>query len=320
MTEPRFAPGHKLRKMQKVIGLVGVGNWGKLILRDLVSLGCEVHVVAVSKSSIANAQEFGAASIVSSIAELPELHGAVAAPIVTRHAEVVHALGLAQPGPIYCEKPLTADSTEADQLVEAFGDRLFVMDKWRYQAGVLELARLAKGGELGEIQSLTLRRVSRGNPHPDVNTVWTHMPHDLSIALEILGDIPQVTHAFEEVVNNQVVGLRTTLGEAPWVAIEISDGAPESHREMRVVGSTGIAVLAGGWSEDVIVRRFDGQPDEIVAADGELPLLAELRAFVEHVGGGPEPKSSAAEGALVVRRIEEALELAGSARPSRELA
>lgn len=306
--------------MQRAIGLVGVGNWGKLILRDLVSLGCEVHAVAVSKSSIANAQEFGAASIVSSIAELPELDAAVAAPIVTRHAEVVLALGDAQPGPIYCEKPLTADSLEADRLVDALGDRLFVMDKWRYQAGVLELARIAKSGQIGEVQSITLRRVSTRNPHPDVNTAWTHMPHDLSIALEILGEIPPVTHAVEEVVNDRVVGLRTTLGKDPWVAVEVSDGALESHRELRVVGSTGIAILAGGWSEEVIVRRFDGQDDEVIPAKGELPLLAELRAFVEHVNGGPAPKSSAVEGALNVRRIEEALAMAGSERTSRELA
>lgn len=306
--------------MQRVIGLVGVGNWGKLILRDLVSLGCEVHAVAVSKSSVSNAQEFGAASIVSSISELPELDAAVAAPIVTRHAEVVLALGEAQPGPIFCEKPLTADSAEADRLVEALGERLFVMDKWRYQAGVLELARLASSGELGDLQSISLRRVATRNPHPDVNTVWTHMPHDLSIALEILGEIPPVTHAVEEVVNDQVHGLRATLGTDPWVAVEISDGAAESHREIRVVGSSGIAILAGGWSEEVIVRRFDGQDDELISAKGELPLLAELRAFVEHVDGGAAPRSSAAEGALVVRRIEEALALAGSERPSREMA
>jgi predicted dehydrogenase len=68
----------------------------------------------------------------------------------------------------------------------------------------------------------------------------------------------------------------------------------------------------------VIVRRFDGREDQLIEAKGELPLLAELRAFVEHVNGGPAPKSSAAEGALIVRRIEQALELAGSERPIRE--
>jgi predicted dehydrogenase len=304
--------------MKPAIGLVGVGNWGKLILRDLLALGCEVHVVATSESSVANAREFGATTIVGSITELPELHGAVAAPVTTRHAEVVLALADAQPIPIYCEKPLTANLADAQRLVRELGERLFVMDKWRYQAGVLELARLAQSGELGEIQSITLRRVSTRSPHQDVNTVWTHMPHDLSIALEILGEIPPVTDARAEFVGGAIVGAQATFGSDPWVAIEISDGASGHHREVRVVGSAGVAILAGGWSEEVIVRRFDGQDDQVIEAKGELPLLAELRAFVKHVQGGPAPKSSAAEGELVVRRIEETLELAERKRPSPE--
>lgn len=274
--------------------------------------------MATSDESIANAREFGAASIVGSVAELPELHGAVAAPIVTKHSEVVRELGEVQSGPIYCEKPLTADLAEADELAASLGDRLFLMDKWRYQAGVLELARLAQSGDLGDIQSITLRRVSTRNPHPDVNTIWTHMPHDLAITLEILGEIPQISHAVGEFVNGEIIGTRATLGEAPWVAIEISDGAPKSYREARVVGSTGVAVLAGGWSEEVIVRRFDGEEDQVIPAKGELPLLAELRAFIRHVNGGPAPKSSAAEGVLIVRRIEETLAMAGEERPDRE--
>jgi hypothetical protein len=42
-----------------------------------------------------------------------------------------------------------------------------------------------------------------------------------------------------------------------------------------------------------------------------MPLLAELEAFVAHLEGGPAPKSSAAEGALIVRRIAELRALAG---------
>ena len=38
-------------------------------------------------------------------------------------------------------------------------------------------------------------------------------------------------------------------------------------------------------------------------AMGELPLLAELRAFVGHLSGGPAPRSSAEEGLRVVEAI-----------------
>jgi hypothetical protein len=48
------------------------------------------------------------------------------------------------------------------------------------------------------------------------------------------------------------------------------------------------------------------------AISTELPLLRELRAFVEHLDGGPPPRSSAAEGVEIVRRIAELRSMAGA--------
>ena len=44
---------------------------------------------------------------------------------------------------------------------------------------------------------------------------------------------------------------------------------------------------------------------------GEWPLLAELRAFVGHLEGGPPPRSSAADGAAGVRALAALRALAG---------
>jgi hypothetical protein len=42
-----------------------------------------------------------------------------------------------------------------------------------------------------------------------------------------------------------------------------------------------------------------------------MPLELELRAFLEHLIGGPPPRSSADEGILGVQRIAELRQLAG---------
>jgi 3-hydroxyisobutyrate dehydrogenase-like beta-hydroxyacid dehydrogenase len=57
------------------VGLIGCGHWGKNILRDLVSLGCRVHVVARSEASIGRATEGGAVSITNDLGGLPEPDG-----------------------------------------------------------------------------------------------------------------------------------------------------------------------------------------------------------------------------------------------------
>lgn len=295
------------------IALVGAGRWGRHILRDLVALGATVHVVAGSEQSVENAREFGAASIVSAIADLPGVDAAVAAPITTAHAEVIDELAATVEGPIYVEKPMTADLESADRLAASLGDRLFVMDKWRYHAGILELARIAKSGELGELRSVQTRRVATGSPHQDVDTLWIHAPHDLSICLEILGEIPELVHANGEYIGDELVGANATFGRDPWLQIEVSNEAPAHRRETRIVCDGGSAVLDGGWAEQITVRQAGGETEQR-QTPGELPLLAELRAFLGHVAGGPPPKSSAAEGALIVRRITEIHEFAAAGR------
>jgi hypothetical protein len=71
-----------------------------------------------------------------------------------------------------------------------------------------------------------------------------------------------------------------------------------------------VASLGDGYADHVFVKRGDDEPEERPIAP-EFPLLRELRAFVEHLDGGPPPRSSAAEGAAVVRLIARLRELAG---------
>ena len=58
---------------------------------------------------------------------------------------------------------------------------------------------------------------------------------------------------------------------------------------------------AGEIEEDAVERR---------PITGELPLLAELRAFVEHLQGGPPPRSSAADAIAIVERVAAMIDLA----------
>src|SRR6476646_6231973 len=95
----------------------------------------------------------------------------------------------------------------ARRLAAAAPDRLFVMDKWRYHPGVAELARIARSGELGPVVGIHSRRVTLGHRYSDVSTVWIHAPHDLAIALELLGSVPEPRHAVAEVVGGEMAGL-----------------------------------------------------------------------------------------------------------------
>lgn len=296
------------------VGLVGCGRWGRHVLRDLLALECDVPVVARSAASVARAREAGAEEIVGDVRALERLDGVVVATPTTTHAEVVERsleLGV----PVFCEKPLCVDAADARRLAGLAPDRLFVMDKWRYHPGVAALARIAHEGSLGAVRGLRTTRVGWGNPHDDVDAVWILAPHDLSIALEVLGALPpaRAAHAdAEDGVPVSLVGL--TADDRVWHVLEVSARSPARTRRVELQCDGGVAVLAGGWNDHVTVYRDRGDvepAEERVETLGELPLLAELRAFVRHLDGAPAPRSSAAEGALVVERLSELRELAG---------
>jgi hypothetical protein len=94
--------------------------------------------------------------------------------------------------------------------------------------------------------------------------------------------------------------------------VEISATAAERRREIKLVCEGGVAWLADAYADHVAVAPTGVDEPERRAVSTELPLLRELRAFVEHVDGGPPPRSSAAEGVEIVRRIAELRNLAGA--------
>ena len=74
------------------IALVGCGRWGRHVLRDLMTLGVRVVVVARDPQSIAAARAGGAVEVVASVEALPAVDGAVVATPTSTHADVVMRL------------------------------------------------------------------------------------------------------------------------------------------------------------------------------------------------------------------------------------
>ena len=76
-------------------------------------------------------------------------------------------------------------------------------------------------------------------------------------------------------------------------------------------------MLPDGYSDRLEIYP-QSDPEDTVVPDPEvrristeMPLQRELRAFVEHLRGGPPPRSSAREAAEIVRRVSELRALAG---------
>ena len=292
------------------VGLVGCGRWGRFILRDLVALGCSVVVVARSEASRQRATEGGAATIVTSVADLTGIDGVVVATPTSTHAAVLRRvldLGV----PVFVEKPLTDDPAAARALAEHAPDHLFVMEKWRYHPGVEAMAAMARSGEYGGLRAIRTCRLSWGQAHDDVDAVWIMLPHDLSIVREIAGFLPDAIAAVGTRGSGQDATLTGLLGPEPACVVEVSSLSPVRERRVLVEYDDAVALLDDAYATTLRVVRKGSGEEILVPLRSDMPLLLELTAFLDHLRGGPAPRSSAEEGVETVERIARLRELAG---------
>ena len=266
--------------------------------------------MARSPESTERATAGGAQSVVPSLDTMPEVDGLVVATPASTHADVVaRALDLGVP--VFVEKPLTVDPQSAEALAERAPGRLFVMDKWRYHPGVERIAAMARSGEHGPVERIRSWRLSKAVDHDDVDSVWIMLPHDLSIIQEIAGALPGALSAEGARGVGQEARLTGRLGPEPECLVEVSGMSPIRQRRLEVRYADAEVLLDGAYARALRLRRRGAAGAEELPLPDDLPLLAELTVFVEHLRGGPPPRSSASDGASTVRRIHELRRLAG---------
>jgi len=274
------------------VGAVGCGQWGRNVVRDLVALGAIVYVADALGDGRTRAENLGAVATLSAADELPPCDGYVVATPAHAHRLVVEVL-LPRGAPIFVEKPPCGDLEDVRALAALAPDRLFVMHKWRYHPGVLAIGEVAREGALGELRKLETTRTGPERLPPHVDVTWHLAVHDLSIALETLGSVPAARTAEGTVTTDGRIGrcnavLRTDDGIEH--VLTVAAGEPHQCRSIRLVGSHGWACLVGGYDDHVQVERQGRVAVQAIAV--ELPLERELRAFLDHLRGGPAPKST----------------------------
>ncbi|MGN6695566.1 MAG: Gfo/Idh/MocA family protein [Aquihabitans sp.] len=293
------------------VAVVGCGRWGRLIVDDLEDLGADVVTVDSHPDAGADLPDASALGVHAPI------EGAVVATPASQHLRTLEAL--APLGvPVFCEKPLAPSVDDAEAAAALLGSRLHLMHVWRYHPGVELLGAVARSGRIGEVHGMRTVRDGWTSPRTDVDAVWTLVPHDLTLAIEVLGQIPTARSALAEVLDGRAVGIWAHLGGAgqPFLAVEASTRFGDKRREIRVHGSEGVAVLRHDGDAEVTLELGQAASPRIeqVAFAPEPPLRRELAAFLGHLAGGPPPKSSAAEGVDVVRAVDRLRTLAGLPR------
>ena len=293
------------------IGLVGCGRWGRNILRDLLSLGCHVCVSERNPENQKKALELGAHRVLSEMFCADEFcDGFVVAVQTVNHYPVVKQL-LPFGKPIFCEKPLTPSSAQARELARTSNGRLFVMHKWRYHAAVEAMRQIIAEGNMGKVLSIELKRKQWKQPHTDADAVWILLPHDLCILLHLLGELPPPIFASalrHRTRSDWLHDIIAVLGTAPRCLVHVSECYATYDRGIHVQFEEGAVCMTDPLADHLIVQKgpVDGVCEEALLPIAiNMPLLEELKHFVEHLEGGPAPFTSVNEEVTILSTIEQ---------------
>ena len=230
------------------VALVGYGYWGPNLARNFHALasGNLLYVVDNNQEVLAQPQRLFNCAVSADYAAVladPAVEAvAIATPARTHFALAAAALRAGKH--VLVEKPLTMDPGEARLLIDLAAEReltLMVGHVFEYNPAVRYIREAIATGELGDIFYLYSRRVNLGRVQSDINALWSIAPHDISIALYLLGEMPEAVRCQgSKCLNGQVedvIFLTLFFPGNVICHIHASWLDPSKTREMTVVGA-----------------------------------------------------------------------------------
>ena len=180
------------------VGVVGAGYWGPNLIRNLAELPgaplAAVCDVQPARLDYVRAR-YPAVALYQSFDDLladSEVNGVMIATPAETHARLARQ-ALAAGKHVFVEKPLATSSAacrELASIADARGLTLMVGHTFLHNDAVRWTKQRIEGGDLGGVLYLYSRRLNLGQVRQDINVVWNLAPHDVSIALYLLGERP----------------------------------------------------------------------------------------------------------------------------------
>lgn len=231
---------------------------------------------------------------------------------------------------VLVEKPMAASSQECRELIQLARDRgliLMVGHIFLFSAAIQQIKKIIHDGTLGEIRYINSQRLNLGLFHHDINVVWDLAPHDLSIMIHLLGDLPDsvncqgnasIIEGIEDVAN-----LSLNFPGGRFATIQTSWLEPRKVRRMTIVGTRGMVIyddLEPLEKIRIYNTRVERPPHSesfgdfqysyhygdchIPRIDQEEPLRRMCRHFLERITDRCPPLSCGERGLEVVSILE----------------
>ncbi len=231
------------------VGAVGCGYWGPNLIRNLQQLpDCQLKVICdASEQRLQHMRRLhpglATADRFEEVLHNAEIDAVVIATPVRFHYEMAKAC-LSAGKHVFIEKPMARTVAEAQALV-ALADQqglvIMVGHTFLFSPAVRRMKQIVDAGDIGEVQYISARRLNLGLFQKDINVAWDLAPHDLSILLHLLDQMPVSVscQGSSHVARNieDVTMMYLAFPKNRCASIHCSWLDPKKVREMTVVGS-----------------------------------------------------------------------------------
>ena len=313
------------KKSKASVAVVGVGYWGKNLVRNFSELGALTALCDAEESvetnyrkqyaSVTFHREFRAVLSDPSITAV-----ALATPAVNHYEMAKAALEAGKD--VLVEKPLAIDVKHGEDLVRlaaAKGRILMVGHILRYHPAILKLQQPIRDGVLGKINYLYSNRLNIGKIRSEENILWSFAPHDISVMLSLLNEMPtDVSCQGGAFLNRDVYDVTLSHFDFPsgvQAHIFVSWLHPVKEQRLVVVGSEKMAVFDDTAEHKLVLYPHKVEwrnrvptavkaNEEIVELENREPLRAECQHFLDCIEFRTPPVSDGAEGLRVLRVLD----------------
>ncbi|HVH08223.1 MAG TPA: Gfo/Idh/MocA family oxidoreductase [Gemmatimonadales bacterium] len=315
------------------LGVIGAGAWGRNHVRTAAGLAdAELAAVCDTDPKVRErlCRQYPGVRITTEVDELWDHVDAlvIASPAAT-HARLALAC-IAAGKPCLVEKPFALSAQDAEEVARravTAGVPVLAGHLLLFHPAVERLRTLVQAGELGRIYYLYGLRVNLGQVRADENALWSFGPHDVSVALYLLGETPvRVAAQGKSYLQRRVedvVFLTMEFASGVLGHVQLSWLDPHKERKLTVVGAKKMAVFDDMEAREklrIYDKGVERPPDyrsygeALSIREGDIfiptvpnvePLAAELAHFVR-VARGLEPPRARAEDAVQVVRVLEA--------------
>jgi len=316
------------------LGVVGAGMWGRNHVRTAATLAdAELAAVCDVDSAVRDrvARQYPRVHVTGELSDvLSRVDGVILASPAATHARL--ALQCIEAGkPCLIEKPFALTVRDAEEVARVAAQRHVPVAAGHlllFHPVVERLRTMIQGGELGKLYYLYGLRVNLGQVRADENALWSFGPHDVSVALYLLGEGPIRVAAhgrsYLQPKVEDVVFLTMEFASGVLAHVQLSWLDPHKERKLTVVGAKQMAVFDdmemreklrvydkgvdrppeyGSYGESLSIREGDIFIPKIPNVE---PLAAELAHFVRVARGTEAPRAGADDGVRVVRVLDAA--------------